>query len=177
MCHYHLANKRYRITSRIFENLKKNSIKPCPDEVKEYLRELHTGKKRDKSHIHAMKKGWQKLKEAGTYTPYNKGISGVVKIDHPITLISPEGQHKPYRNLREGCDNNNLIYTKMSAVNSGSAKQNNGWTINGADENYYTRDELLMFSKNEIVCKHCGITLTNSGHYSRWHGDNCKLKP
>jgi hypothetical protein len=185
---YIMSCKDYRtVNARIYEHIKLNIIPwnkglvgikghPCAEELKESMRKLHIGKKRNISHIEAMKKGWDKLKRKG-YTPWNKGITGIVKFDNPITLISPTGERKPYRTLREGCDDNDLIYTKMSAINARGSGQNNGWTILGANENFYSRDELVMFSENKITCHYCDTQLTNVGLYLRWHGNNCKLKP
>lgn len=183
-----MACKNYRtVNARIYEHIKLNIVvwnkglvglpgHPCSDKNKELYKQLHTGKKRSNEDILAMRIGWDKRKQQG-YTPHNKGIRGLIKIDHPITLISPEGEHKTYRTLKDGCVDNNLIYTKMSAINSQEHGQNNGWTIKGANENYYSSDELLMFSRNVITCPHCNNKLTNIGLYTRWHGNNCKLKP
>lgn len=184
---YIMLCKDYRtVNARIYEMVKMNAVPwnkgmrgikghACNDDTRIYLSSIHKGKKREDSHISAMREGWARRKKEG-HTPWNKGVRGKVQIDHLVTLISPYGEHKTYRNLREGCVDNNLAYTKMSSIQANNGTHNNGWTIQGTNENYYTRDELIMFSKNEITCPHCGTKLNNAGLYSRWHGNKCKNK-
>ena len=36
--------------------------------------------------------------------------------------------------------------------------------------------ESMLLKVVDYTCEHCGEVLTNKGMYSRWHGDNCKMK-
>jgi hypothetical protein len=89
---------------------------------------MHKGKKRPQEHIDAMKKGWARAKENG-YQPWNYGLSGFKGPCQPIILVSPDGKNYSYESMKQGCKENNLLYTKMSSVNSGKLKQHRGWTI------------------------------------------------
>jgi hypothetical protein len=89
---------------------------------------MHKGKKRPQEHVDAMKAGWDRIKEEG-YRPWNYGITGLKGPCKEITLVSPEGKHYTYESLKQGCKEQNLIYTKMSSVNNGHYAHYKGWTI------------------------------------------------
>jgi len=89
---------------------------------------MHKGKRRPQEHIDAMKVGWTRAKENG-YQPWNYGKTGFKGPCQPITLVSPTGKHYTYESMKQGCKENNLLYTKMSSVNSGKLRQHRGWTI------------------------------------------------
>ena len=89
---------------------------------------MHKGKARPVEHITAMKAGWERIKEEG-YAPWNKGITGLKGPCKPITLIAPDGTLHYYESMKQGCKENNLIYTKMSGVKNGHLAHHKGWTI------------------------------------------------
>ena len=89
---------------------------------------MHKGKKRPPQHIDAMRSGWDRIKNEG-YAPWNKGIIGLKGPCKEITLVSPDGKHYTYESLKQGCREQNLIYTKMSSVNNGHFFDHRGWTI------------------------------------------------
>ena len=86
------------------------------------------GKKRPKEHVDAMRAGWDRIKDKG-YAPWNKGITGLKGPCKKITLIDPNGNLHEYESMKQGCKENNLIYTTMSAVNNGVASHHRGWKI------------------------------------------------
>jgi hypothetical protein len=103
---------------------------PLSEESKEALSKLWKDKTRPKEHCDAMREGWQKRKEAGlSITPWNTGLTGLKGPCKKITLIDPNGNLLEYESMKQGCKENGLIYTKMSAVNNGKARQHHGWTI------------------------------------------------
>jgi hypothetical protein len=89
---------------------------------------MHKGKKRPQEHIDAMKTGWERIKSEG-YRPWNYGQTGLKGPCKKITLVSPDGEHHAYESLKQGCKEQNLIYTIMSSVNNGSKLHHRGWTI------------------------------------------------
>jgi len=89
---------------------------------------MHKGKSRPKEHKDAMRAGWTRIKEEG-YSPWNKGMKGLKGPCKPITLIDPTGEAHAYESLKQGCKENNLIYTKMSGVKNGHLSHHKGWTI------------------------------------------------
>jgi hypothetical protein len=89
---------------------------------------MHKGKVRPKEHIDAMRAGWNRIKEEG-YAPWNKGVTGLKGPCKAITLVDPQGKHYYYESLKKGCQEHNLIYTKMSSVNNGHYAHYKGWTI------------------------------------------------
>lgn len=137
---YMMAVKDYRtVNGRIYQHIKENIVPwnkgltglyqpPLPEESKQKLRSLWKGKQRPQEHKDAMKAGWKKAKENG-YQPWNKGVTGLKGPCQPITLISPDGKELSYESLKKACIDNNLIYTKMSSVNSGKLDQYKGWKI------------------------------------------------
>ena len=88
------------------------------------------GKNRPKEHIEAMKAGWNRIKIEG-YSPWNKGLKGLKGPCKKIIMIDPDGIQHEYESMKQGCKENNLIYTKMSAVKNGNASHHHGWTILG----------------------------------------------
>lgn len=137
---YMMAVKDYRtVNGRIYQLIKENIVPwnkgltglyqpPLPEESKQKLRVMWKGKQRPKEHKDAMRAGWEKAKANG-YQPWNKGKTGLKGPCQPITIISPEGKELSYESLKKACVDNNLIYTKMSSVNSGKLDQYKGWTI------------------------------------------------
>lgn len=136
-----MAVKDYRkINGRIYQSLKENVVPwnkgltglyqpPLNDAAKAKLYSLWKGKNRPKEHKDAMKAGWQRAKENG-YQPWNKGTKGIIKGPcQPVVLISPDGKEYEYKSLKAACQDQNLIYTKMSSVKSGKANHYKGWTI------------------------------------------------
>lgn len=135
-----MAVKDYRqINGRIYQQIKENAVpwnkgltglykRPLLDSEKTYLSELWKGKSRPVEHVMAMKEGWRKAKENG-YQPWNKGLTGLKGPCQPVILISPEGNELSYQSLKQACSENNLIYTKMSSVNSGKIDHYKGWKI------------------------------------------------
>lgn len=137
-----MLQKDYRkVNARIYKEVKE-SIEPwnkelkgkypypnkTPDHVKEYLRNLHKGKKRSEEDIKKMKEGWKAAKANG-YRPWNYNKKGLTKTVAPVTLISPSGEEFTYRTLREASDANNLAYTKMSSVRTGKLAHYKKWRV------------------------------------------------
>jgi len=132
--------KDYRqINARIYQQIKESVVPwnkgltgltglPLSEESKQKMRELWKGKTRPKSHIDAMKKGWQKAKEEG-YEPWNKGKTGIYRSGKPVIIISPDGQQYRFDRLKDACKELGLIYSKMSSVNTGKLKDWKGWTV------------------------------------------------
>lgn len=89
---------------------------------------MHKGKTRPQEHIDAMRIGWVRAKEEG-YRPWNYGKTGLKGPCQPTTLISPTGIEYHYNSLKEGCRENNLIYTKMSSVKNGKLPHHKGWKV------------------------------------------------
>ena len=90
---------------------------------------MHKGKSRPQEHRNAMKAGWERIKQEG-YQPWNKGIVGLKGPCQPTTtLIDPDGILHHYESMKQGCKENNLIYTKMSNVKNGHLPHYKGWTI------------------------------------------------
>lgn len=135
-----MAVKNYRtVNGRIYQTIKENVIPwnkgltgifkpPLKEETKQKLRSLWKGKTRPQEHKDAMKAGWERIKREG-YQPWNKGITGLKGPCRPIILVSPDGKELSYDSLKKACADNNLIYTKMSSVNSGKLNQYKGWTV------------------------------------------------
>jgi hypothetical protein len=89
---------------------------------------MNKGKPRPEEHKVAMKAGWKRIKQEG-YRPWNKGITGLKGPCQPIILISPNGVPHQYESMKQGCRENNLIYTKMSNVKNGHLLHHRGWTV------------------------------------------------
>jgi hypothetical protein len=89
---------------------------------------MHKGRPRPQEHRDAMKAGWERIKQEG-YQPWNKGIVGLKGPCQPIVLIDPNGIPHHYESMKQGCKENNLIYTKMSNVKNGHLPHHKGWTI------------------------------------------------
>jgi hypothetical protein len=89
---------------------------------------MNKGKNRPASHCDAMRAGWAKAKANG-YKPWNYGKTGLRGPCQPIILISPTGEEFLYESLKVGCKEQDLIYTKMSSVNSGKRSDYKGWTV------------------------------------------------
>lgn len=89
---------------------------------------LHKGKSRPPEHINAMREGWSRIKQEG-YHPWNYGKTGLKGPCQPVTLLSPDGIEYSYDSLKEGCKQNNLIYTKMSSVKNGKLPHHKGWKV------------------------------------------------
>jgi hypothetical protein len=135
-----MAVKDYRtVTGRIYQEIKENIVPwnkgltglyhPALSEAsKKNLRDLWKDKKRPQEHIDAMKVGWVRAKENG-YRPWNKGLKGLKGPCQPIILESPDGTQSHYNSLKQGCIENNLIYTKMSSVKSGKLPHYKGWKV------------------------------------------------
>jgi hypothetical protein len=132
--------KDYRtINGRIYQQIKENIepwnkgmvglyTPPLSAESKEALSKLWKDKKRPQEHIDAMRAGWNRIKEEG-YVPWNKGVKGLKGPCKAVTLIDPQGKHYYHESLKKGCQEHNLIYTKMSGVNNGHYSNYKGWTI------------------------------------------------
>lgn len=135
-----MAVKDYRtINGRIYQQIKENLEPwnkgliglynpPMSDENKKKLTKLWKEKSRPQEHIDAMKAGWVRIKSEG-YRPWNYGQTGLKGPCKKITLVSPDGEHYTYESLKQGCKEQNLIYTIMSSVNNGSKLHHRGWTI------------------------------------------------
>lgn len=136
-----MAVKDYRtINGRIYQYIKENIVPwnkglkgvttnlPMTEEVKQQLSDLWKGKKRPQEHRDAMRMGWEKAKKNG-YQPWNKGITGSKGPCQRTVLISPDGKQYTYESMKQGCKEHNLLYTKMSSVNSGKLDHHRGWTI------------------------------------------------
>jgi hypothetical protein len=89
---------------------------------------MNKGKPRPEEHKDAMRAGWERIKQEG-YRPWNKGITGLKGPCQPIILISPDGVPYYYESMKQGCRENNLIYTKMSNVKNGHLLHHKGWTV------------------------------------------------
>ena len=89
---------------------------------------MHKGKPRLQEHKDAMKAGWERIKQEG-YQPWNKGVTGLKGPCQSITLVDPNGVFHQYESMKQGCRENNLIYTKMSGVKNGHLLHHKGWTI------------------------------------------------
>jgi hypothetical protein len=137
-----MLQKDYRtVNARIYETVKENK-KPwnigtkgrypypnkTPDHVKQYLSNLHKGKKRSKEDIEKMKEGWKKRKETG-YTVWNKGktIPGTRNVK--CKFISPDGIEYFYNSQKEGCVAHGLPTDKISQVKTGNLKNYKGWRV------------------------------------------------
>jgi hypothetical protein len=138
---YMMAVKDYRtVNGRIYQSIKENVIPwnkgltglyqpPLNEKAKQKLSVLWKGKKRPLEHRQAMKQGWERLKSTG-YQPWNKGLAGSSKGPCKKTIfISPDGIEYEYESLKLGCNDQKLIYTKMSSVNSGKLDHYKGWKI------------------------------------------------
>lgn len=135
-----MAVKDYRtVNGRIYQQIKENIEPwnkgmtglyhpPLSEESKKALSKVWKGKKRPQEHIDAMRAGWKQAKDEG-YRPWNYGKTGFKGPCQEITLISPGGTQHTYESLKQGCKENNLIYTIMSAVNNGNKLHHRGWTI------------------------------------------------
>jgi hypothetical protein len=136
-----MAVKDYRtVNGRIYQYIKENIVPwnkglrgvttnlPLTENAKQKLSNLWKGKPRPQEHKDAMKAGWERIKREG-YQPWNKGITGSKGPCRSVTLISPDGEELFYESLKKACIDNNLIYTKMSSVNSGKLSQYKGWTV------------------------------------------------
>jgi hypothetical protein len=75
-----------------------------------------------------MRAGWERIKQKG-YQPWNKGITGLPGPCQTTILVSPDGTEYLYESMKQGCKENNLIYTKMSSVKNGHLEHYKGWTI------------------------------------------------
>ena len=139
---YMMAVKDYRtVNGRIYQYIKENIEPwnkgltglyqpPLSDEAKQSLSKLWKGKPRPKEHCSAMKAGWQNRKNKGlSVSPWNTGLKGLKGPCKPIILIDPGGNHHYYESLKEGCKENNLIYTKMSGVKNNKLLHHKGWTV------------------------------------------------
>ena len=89
---------------------------------------MNKGKSRPEEHKDAMRAGWKRIKQEG-YQPWNKGITGLKGPCQPITLVDPDGVPHQYESMKQGCRENNLIYTKMSNVKNGHLLHHKGWTV------------------------------------------------
>ena len=89
---------------------------------------MNKGKPRPEEHKDAMRAGWERIKQEG-YQPWNKGITGLKGPCQPITLVDPDGVPHQYESMKQGCRENNLIYTKMSNVKNGHLLHHKGWTV------------------------------------------------
>ena len=89
---------------------------------------MNKGISRPQEHKDAMKAGWERIKQKG-YQPWNKGITGLPGPCQPTILVSPDGEEYLYESMKQGCKENNLIYTKMSSVKNGHLAHYKGWTI------------------------------------------------
>jgi len=89
---------------------------------------MNKGKSRPEEHKDAMRAGWERIKQEG-YQPWNKGITGLKGPCQPITLVDPDGVPHQYESMKQGCRENNLIYTKMSNVKNGHLLHHKGWTV------------------------------------------------
>jgi len=135
-----MAVKDYRtINGRIYQHIKENIVPwnkgltglyhpPLNTEAKQRLSALWKGKSRPQEHRDAMKAGWERIKLEG-YQPWNKGIVGLKGPCQPTVLIDPDGIPHHYESMKQGCKENNLIYTKMSGVKNGHLPHYKGWTI------------------------------------------------
>ena len=92
---------------------------------------MHKGKPRLQKHKDAMKAGWERIKQEG-YQPWNKGVTGLKGPCQSITLVDPNGVFHQYESMKQGCRENNLIYTKMSGVKNGHLPHHKGWTISAS---------------------------------------------
>ena len=136
-----MAVKDYRtVNARIYQQIKENiepwnkGLKgvttnlPLTEEAKQKLSNLWKGIPRPKEHCDAMRAGWERIKREG-YTPWNKGVIGLKGPCKITTLISPDGIHYTYESMKQGCQEHNLIYTKMSGVKNGHLAHHKGWTV------------------------------------------------
>lgn len=135
-----MAVKDYRkINSRTYQRIKENVVPwnkgllgiyhpPLNENAKEKLSKLWKGTTRPQSHKDAMKRGWDKIKQEG-YSPWNKGLSGLNGPCQPVILLTPDGKQIEYKSLKAACKDQNLIYTKMSSVNSGKLDHYKGWKV------------------------------------------------
>ena len=89
---------------------------------------MNKGKPRPEEHKDAMRAGWERIKQDG-YQPWSKGITGLKGPCQPITLVDPDGVPHQYESMKQGCRENNLIYTKMSNVKNGHLSHHKGWTV------------------------------------------------
>jgi hypothetical protein len=89
---------------------------------------MNKGMPRPQEHKDAMKAGWKRIKEKG-YQPWNKGVTGLPGPRQPTILVYPDGKEYLYESMKQGCKENNLIYTKMSSVKNGHLAHYKGWTI------------------------------------------------
>jgi hypothetical protein len=137
---YMMAVKDYRtVNGRTYQLIKENIVpwnkgitgykgKPCATETKQTLSEMWKGKPRPEHHKDAMKEGWEKLKN-DSYSPWNKGLTGIHRSGKPVIIVSPEGVEYRYDRLKDGCRDLGLTYTYMSSVNSGKKSDWKGWTV------------------------------------------------
>lgn len=89
---------------------------------------MNKGMARPQEHKDAMRAGWERIKQKG-YQPWNKGITGLKGPCQATILVSPDGTEYLYESMKQGCKENNLIYTKMSSVKNGHLAHYKGWTI------------------------------------------------
>jgi hypothetical protein len=137
---YMMAVKDYRqINGRVYQSIKENTVPwnkgltglyqpPLNNAAKQKLSQLWKGKPRPQEHRDAMKKGWERVKEAG-YSPWNKGLTGLKGPCQNVVLIAPSGEEYIYESLKAGCNDQKLIYTKMSSVKSGKVEHYKGWKV------------------------------------------------
>ena len=136
-----MAVKDYRtVNGRIYQHIKENIVPwnkglkgittnlPLTEDAKQTLSNLWKGKSRPQEHKDAMRAGWERIKQEG-YQPWNKGITGLKGPCQPITLVDPDGVPRRYESMKQGCQENNLIYTKMSNVKNGHLLHHKGWTV------------------------------------------------
>jgi hypothetical protein len=141
MSYKHINNKRYKITSRVYDSLKSYGHwnkglygytgHPQTAETKQYLQSLYKGVARSESDKQRMRDGWIKLKELG-YSPWNKGKLFPNLINGKSIrcyFISPSGIEYEYNSMRQGCIKHNLPTSKMCEVNTGKLAKYKGWSV------------------------------------------------
>ena len=137
-----MLQKDYRkVNARIYKKVKED-VKPwnlgmkgsypypnkTPEHVKQYLSDLHKGKKRSEEDIVKMKEGWKKRKAAG-YTVWNKGKSMPGTRNIKCKFISPDGAEYVYNSQKEGCLIHGLPRGKISQVKTGILTNYKGWKV------------------------------------------------
>ena len=79
-----------------------------------------------------------------------------------------------------------MIEDALKSVNAGITQQIKVLTsARGLSANALAFNELckskellegMLLKAVNYTCEHCGEVLINKGMFSRWHGDNCKMK-
>lgn len=149
MLYMDTSDKRYKISGKMFENIKKRNAKIYSDAMKGSNNPMYG-------------------KEVSDETKQKLSISNTGK-------IASDETRKKISNALKGRTFSEESKQRMSNAKKGKYKRNMNpmYGVLHSEETKLKISEAAL-ARPKVTCEHCSA-ITSLGNHARWHGNNCKL--